>query len=133
MHWCLYFSSIHSFFIDFFIPVTYFIIYNYFGFSLFTTTIYLLWKYSKANTWTLFSTKIICGLSLTIFYKIFFMIALSFFISSSNLMKEAKESKSIELSIMITLGLERCVCMLFEVAFFSNTIPLTMAWTALFF
>lgn len=131
MQWCLYFSSIQSFFMVFLIPVTYLIIYIYFCFNLFTTTISLLCRYSSTNTWTLFSTKMMSGFSFIIFYSIFFMMALSFFISYSNLMNDARESKSIDPSTIKTLGWERCVCILLVAMFFSRTIPLTMAWIAL--
>jgi len=113
-------------------PVTSLIISIYFCFSLFTTTIYLLCKYSRTNTWTLFYTKMMSGFSFIIFYKIFFIIALSFFISYSNFMNEAKESRSIEFYIIRTFGCDKWVCMLFVAVFFYNTIPFTIAWTALF-
>ena len=131
IHWCLYFSNIHNFFIVFFIPVTYFIIYIYFGFSLFTTTISLLWRYSSTKTWTLFSTKMMSGFSFMIFSKIFFIIALSFLINSSNLINDARESKSIEFSTINTLGWDKWLFILFVDVFFSNTMPFTNAWIPL--
>lgn len=67
------------------------------------------------------------GFSFIIFYKIFFIIALSFFISYSNFMNEAKESRSIEFYIIRTFGCDKWVCMLFVAVFFYNTIPFTIA------